>query len=131
LVDSIHYIRTKQIWTNSTRLTHKIRIDNRSNHKTFIAINWKCRFTYSDFHECWWGTWADVCEALLRNLFRQHPCRSSKRRRWFGDTALPWPAARQKNGRYGREAATQRIEMEKTRQFCFPYTPGLANVVIK
>jgi muconolactone delta-isomerase len=108
LADNIHNIRTEQIWTNSTRLTYKIGIDNGSNHKTVIAINWNCRFTHIDFHEFCRGTRADVREALSRNLICWHPCRSSKRRQWFGDTTLPWFAARQTKGRQGREATTQR-----------------------
>jgi hypothetical protein len=118
LADNINDIRTEQIWTNSPRLTHNIRIDDRSNHKTVIAINWNHRFTHSDFHECW-RTRADVRKAFPRNLIRQHPCRSSKHRRWFGDTTLPLSAARQTKGRQGREAVARRIEKKRMSRLLF------------
>jgi hypothetical protein len=128
LTDNIHVIRTEQIWTISTRLTHKRRIDNESNHKTVITTNWNCRFTHGDFHEFCRETRADVCEALPRNLIRRHPCRLSKRRRWFGDTALPWSATRQTKGRQDREAVAQRIEKKMMSRLLFAYVLRLKDV---
>jgi hypothetical protein len=117
--DNIDNIRTKQIWTISTRLTHKRRIDNGSNYKTVIAINWKSKFTHSDFHECWRRTRTDVREALPRNLIRRHLCRSSKYQRWFGDTTLLWSAARQTKRWQCREVTAHRIEKKRTSRLLF------------
>jgi hypothetical protein len=128
LSDNIHDIRIEQIWTNLTRLTHKRRIDNGSNYKTVIAINWKCRFIHSDFQGRWRGTRTNVCKALSRNLIHQHPCRLSKRRRWFGETALPWSAARQTKGQHCRKATTQRLEKKKTSRLLFACVLRLKDV---
>jgi hypothetical protein len=89
-------------------------------HKTIIAKNWKCRFTYSDFHEWWWGTRADVREALHRNLIRRQQCRSSNNRHWFGDTALSWFVARRTKETMGQRSSGIKRDMRMRRRVgCF------------